>query len=160
MFLSTRYHTAVSLLLLATLTCFSGCSDGVNRPQVVPVTGKVTWQGKPVQGATVVFFAPSSPRAARGETDAQGQFKLTTFNSNDGAVPGEHTITITKVKQAAPTPPINLDNPGEAYTKAMTEAANAKIDNELPSRYADPAQSGLVRTVTLEGPNDFGIDLE
>lgn len=145
---------------MATLTCYSGCSDGVKRPQVFPVTGKVIWKGKPVEHATVVFFTPSSPRVARGETDAQGQFKLTTFNSSDGAIPGEHTITITKQKPAAATPPINLDNPGEAYSKAMAEAANPKIDSELPSRYADPAQSGLVRTVTAEGPNDFEIILE
>ncbi len=141
-----------------------GCSDTSGQPKISPVSGRVVYQGKPVEGAVVSFSTDSAPRVAGGKTDSDGRFKLTTFDTNDGAPVGEHAVTIVKYKKvASPTQEINLDNPGAAYTKQMADAASGKStagESELPAKYADPKESGLRRTVTDQGPNEFNFELD
>ena len=70
------------------LTC--GCQDGGgDRPKVVPVRGKVTLRGVPVEGADIKFQPKIGQTSAFGVTDAAGNYTLTTFEGGDGAAPGE-----------------------------------------------------------------------
>lgn len=147
----------VSLLIVA-----AGCG-GSSRPETFKVSGKVTLNGDPVEGAHVVFIpAPnSSGRTARGTTDSTGAYSLTTFDTNDGAMSGEYTVTISK-SEANPVDSqvINLDDPGEAYSQMMT-APPQKVDEKgvLPGIYADPNTSPEKRTVEAS-PNEFNFDLK
>ncbi len=158
-----------------------GCQRGTGgRPGTVPVAGKVTYKGKPVAGAQVTFMAKQGgARAAGGTTDPQGNYKLTTFESNDGAVLGAHTVTISKAAPVAGgqmtgslIPPGGAGGAGAGneqkadYLKAMkavgtgTPAKSEGGEDSIPAKYADPKASGLERTVTKEGPNTFNLDLE
>jgi hypothetical protein len=140
-----------------------GCSSDSGRPKLAPVSGRVVYQGKPVEGAIVSFSAEGSPRVASGKTDSDGRYKLTTFDTNDGAPVGVHAVTIAKLKTTAgPTQEINLDNPGEAYSKQMTTAAAGETvgEHELPAKYANPKESGLQRSVAEKGPNEFNFELD
>jgi hypothetical protein len=58
----------------------------------VPVTGVVRCNGTPVAGAKVMLHGRY---IAAGITDAEGEFTLTTFELNDGALPGKYVVTIT-----------------------------------------------------------------
>jgi hypothetical protein len=75
-----------------------GCSDG--GPPTAPVDGVVTYQGKPVQYAVVMFFPQNVPGAVTGmaQTDAEGKFSnLMAGGSSSGeAVVGTHSITVTE----------------------------------------------------------------
>lgn len=156
------HRCVLGLVAMATVSVF-GCSGDTGRPKMAPVSGQVTFQGKPVEGAIVSFSAEGSPRVASGTTDANGRYKLTTFDTNDGAPVGDHAVTIAKQKKSAgPTQEINLDNPGDAYTKQMNAAASGEAsgEHELPAKYADPKESGLRRTVTEQGPNEFTFALD
>ena len=73
--------------------CLSGCGPEV--PDTYKVSGKVTIGGQPASNVYVVFF-PEEGRQGVGTTDENGDYKLTTFNEGDGALPGEHTVTISK----------------------------------------------------------------
>ncbi|WP_166823415.1 carboxypeptidase-like regulatory domain-containing protein [Thalassoroseus pseudoceratinae] len=66
------------------------------REKVVPVSGVVLVNGKPIEGATVNFHSETKDVTAHGRTDAQGQFELTTYEAADGAVPGKHKVTVKK----------------------------------------------------------------
>jgi hypothetical protein len=93
----TRFLGVAALALVAS----SGCGVGGGS---APVEGKVTLNGQALSGATVMFSQTraTAPGPFVGETDAQGQYTLTTPDkSKNGAVPGEYTIIITTVKQAA-----------------------------------------------------------
>ena len=83
----------LGLLLPALLLTAAGCG-GQGRP--VKVEGVVTLDGHPLPGATVTFAPdpPESGRAASGRTDADGSFRLTTFQSDDGALPGEYKVIV------------------------------------------------------------------
>jgi len=135
----------------------AGCG-GEERPDLVPVSGVVTYQGKPVVGAEVVFHNDDAPRAASGVTDAQGKFRLTSYEDFDGAVPGECIVTVAKVETDAAINDANAEDPSAAYGEGMMAAASGDMSeiakNELPEKYADPSTSGLTVTIKKEGPND------
>jgi hypothetical protein len=125
------------------------------------VSGTVTFDDKPVEGAQVTFMAPGAPRAAIGNTDSQGRYRLTTFKPNDGAVPGTHAVTIVKMETSGQD--ISADKPGAAYGAAMKAAATGKRPAQaggIPGKYSDPKLGGLTAEVKKGGPNEFTFDLK
>ena len=86
----------VASALLVFLVALSGCEN--KDYALVPVSGTVTQEGKPVAKMRVSF----SPRPlgednvvgpySSGKTDSDGKFTLKTRYGEDGAVPGKHSI--------------------------------------------------------------------
>jgi hypothetical protein len=58
------------------------------------VTGRVTFDGKPLQGATVGFY-PAQGRGSHGLTDADGRYELVYTNTKAGVPPGRCVVRIT-----------------------------------------------------------------
>jgi hypothetical protein len=113
--------------------------------------------GEPVEGADVAFMASGASHAASGKTDAQGKFSLTTLEK-PGAVPGTHTVTISKYESASTT----AMKPEDYMAQMQPGSAQAPEGPKslLPKKYADPANSGLSATVKEDGENDFTFELE
>ena len=146
-----RTLTAVFSIGIA-LAVISGCtSTKDNRPRRVPVTGTVLRMGEPVAQATVIFEPVGSTPAATGETNATGQFRLTTYDTDDGAVPGEYKVAIRKVQVIA----------GDRPSEAPDDLAAAPPDEKwlLPVKYGHTASSGFTATVKADAKNDFKFDL-
>jgi hypothetical protein len=68
-------------------------AGGCGNPDMGRVSGRITNGGKPVANAMVVFYTPSRP-VARGMTDADGRFTLSTRRLNDGAYAGSHKVSV------------------------------------------------------------------
>ena len=140
--------------------CLGGSSQTLN---VVPVSGKVLYNGEPVEGAIVSFMGEEAPKSAVGETDAEGVFQLTTFDDNDGAVPGQHTVTITKIQEEGPkaeSQPVSKAAARNLQLGAGQVARQfAKKKHLLPPKYADSKKSGLTRMVSADSTNDFTFEL-
>jgi hypothetical protein len=115
--------------VLLMLTAF-GCG---RDDKFVPVHGQVFYHGQPLAGGTIVF-TPDPERGghgplACGEIGPDGRYSLHT-DDTPGAVPGWHRVTIAPPAPApAPVP--------SAPPPAM----------DLPRKYGDPLQSGLLREV-------------
>jgi len=79
--------------LLAGLLLLSvgGCRN--DRPELTPVSGRVTRNGGPVVGARV-YFKPSGLPGAAGMTDEQGRYELTFAGEHAGTPPGKTTISV------------------------------------------------------------------
>jgi hypothetical protein len=88
------------LVLLPCALLTLGCSS--DPYNVVPVSGTVTFNGKPLAGAHVLFQPVRTgsdievgPESV-GRTDAQGRFTLTTIEpERDGAMVGKHRVSVT-----------------------------------------------------------------
>src|SRR5688500_16233632 len=87
------------LALVSGLAYLSGCSGG---PNIAPVKGQVTHNGKPVAKASVtVAPEPRSDedknpgKAGTGFTDEDGVFRLSTYQLYGGADIGKHKVTIS-----------------------------------------------------------------
>ncbi len=85
------------LALLLLFVC--GCG-GSSEFDVVPVSGVITLDGNPLEGAEVVF-APQAVKgqasvgpASVGTTDESGKYVLTTTKGDDGAVIASHTVSV------------------------------------------------------------------
>jgi len=160
--------TLGSLLVVALLASVLaiGCGQqGADRPKTVPVTGTVTHNGEPVEGATVAFQPVGGSKGAVGVTDASGKYALTTFESDDGAVPGEYKVKVFKYKVegseggVADTDSADYVPPGMGEEGGQDDESGAP-ENLLPAQYADPTTSGLTATVSEGGDNNFDFPLE
>lgn len=60
-----------SVVLL--LTCVTGCSQA--HPDVVPVTGRVTINGNPIENL-ILIMQPTNSRASQGTTDSNGNYEM------------------------------------------------------------------------------------
>jgi hypothetical protein len=131
----------------------AGCRDN-KHPELRRVKGRVLYLEEPVTDAVLAFYSDDSARAATGRTDEQGNFYLTTFEDNDGAVPGEHIVVVSKT-----------DTPEDDTQLSMDEAAKAprtrvkKSRQLLPARYASVSTSPLRFTINEKEPNDLTIEL-
>lgn len=152
-----RRAAVVSWLLLSLTVAPVGCSrfheDDWSRkwPARVPAGGTVTFKGEPVDGATVVFVTQKDGRFynAIGTTDSAGKFRLQTFRPQDGAVPGSHTVAITKITTS------------EKPADLPLEAGFTPIETwHLPKKYRSPETSGLTAEVAAQGANDFTFALQ
>jgi hypothetical protein len=157
------------LLTIAAATCLAlgGCSAS-DRPAMAPVSGKVTFQGKPIAGATVVFLCPGAPRQAVGTTDASGTYRLTTFESSDGAVVGTHVVTVKKGAAISEEGDAELETNEELDSaKEVDDAVKRTLETrrrvrksrpEIPAKYAHRSTSDLSKDV-IAGDNVINIEL-
>jgi len=132
--------------LLAAAVAASGCS---RRPKTVRVTGVVTYQGKPVKDAAVLF-APEKGRPATGVTDENGRFRLMTFVPGDGAVPGEYTVAIDAHESLGPK---KNGETGEDL------GPPGKVRWIVPEKYSQLDKSGL-RVTVASGQPEIRFDLK
>ena len=81
------------LLAVWLITALTACGDGGRG--LAPVSGTVRYKGAPLANAHVQFVPEEQgARSASGTTDASGHYRLTTFDSYDGARVGKHGVTV------------------------------------------------------------------
>jgi hypothetical protein len=114
-------------LLLVPLVLL-GCGD--QRPKRVPISGRVTIDGKPLD-VGCVQVQPEGHRAAYGTIGPDGRFQLTTYEPNDGCVLGEHPLVIVNAH------------------KKLNETTGLVC---APEKYQFPQTSGL--KLSVQGPRD------
>lgn len=152
------FLSACTLLVIQIVGCGGG-EPADDRPDRTPVSGKVTYNGTPVEGAMVTFKpAAADGRGATGRTDAEGNYSLGTFEGGDGAIPGSYSVTITKIKVEAASVTVSEDDPNyDGGASADQEPAEPK--NELPAKYADATSSALEATIGEEAVTDLNFEL-
>jgi len=121
-------------MLVALLT--TACSDEPRRAPTFPVTGKIAYANKSLEHATIVFHAigesdPNVPRP-HAKVEADGTFKLTTYDGGDGAPKGKYKVTI---EQWLATP-----------------KSEAPPSNRLPPKFARVESSNITAEVAA-APN-------
>jgi hypothetical protein len=116
------------------ICCFgaSGCNSG---PKLIPVSGQVKIDGKPLELGVVMVWVKDH-RPACGAIGKDGRFQLMTHSPGDGCVVGEHAVTVV------------------SETGLKGDATQFFI----PDRYKDPKQSAL-KVVVEQPKDDWTIDL-
>lgn len=140
---------SVSRLFLIWMTVFlglavlKGCSGGNS---LVEVTRTVSYQGEPVSEANVLFQPASGP-PAMGQTDAQGNFSLSS-STGRGASPGPAKVAITAHEEIASVPPSEEDPEGYSEVRSL-----------IPEQYGTMVSTPLEVEITVSGENHFDFEL-
>jgi hypothetical protein len=95
-----RAATVTAGVVVTPLLLATGCGPG--GPEVAPVTGTVTLDGHPLDGALVEFTPRAGGRPSYGRTDDEGRYTLRYTDDRKGALPGEHTVRITTYLRSNP----------------------------------------------------------
>ncbi len=146
------------------LVIMTGCG-GSDRPATYPVSGSVLYNGEPVAGASVSFWAEGAARAATGVTTAEGKFQLSMYDLNDGALAGSQTITVLKMeasKQAAADPTKNMNDAAaaaEMMANVQEGGGPGGPKSLIPKAYAGKDTTSLQETVSADGENTFILQL-
>jgi hypothetical protein len=137
-----------ALVMSLALGALAGCEVSPNGPATVKVRGTVTYEGKAIEGANVIFHPAKTggqTLASQAVTDTSGRFQLSTHvgggKFKPGIVPGQYAVVITKPDIAGISttlgPPKNL----------------------LPKKYSHPNTSGLTAEVAAGRENDYDFAL-
>ena len=134
------------IILALSLMVIVGCNS--SEPELVPVTGTVLLDGKPLPHAEVRYIPilkNSRPETnAIGITDENGSFTMTT-NGQPGAVVAEMRVTVTE----GPLPEGSREPTPEA--KRLLDQHNRSLKNRpIPERYRNLVESSLKVTITPE----------
>lgn len=107
--LNARRHYGMWIVAVGLLLGTCGCDSVEPDGDLVPVTGTVTLDGEPLQGATVSFNVAqgTSGQGGTGTTDAEGKYELSHFRAGTGVHAGAYTVTIHKLvlSDGSPIPP-------------------------------------------------------
>jgi hypothetical protein len=138
-------HGLIGIVILSSV----GCGAGTKPPDLYAVSGKVTFQGKPLPGAKLVFIPEKQDAKAPpggvpgGETDDDGNFEMTWGTDQiAGAPAGKYKVIVFAYKDL-----------GEAHDDEV------KPPSLIPERYNSPTTSGLTATVTDDDDNVVNLDL-
>lgn len=138
--------------LLTLVVVLAGCNTG---PTLHPVAGTVTYNDKPVEGASVVLIPTEGPLVIGTPTDAAGKFTVMT-DGKPGAPAGTYKVTVNKQSAAAGIP----TNPTPEDMAKMGEAGKTALaPPELPVKYSVQQSTDL--SVTIKpGENNIPLDLK
>lgn len=124
-----------------------GCGDKAKPwEKVVPASGQITFEGKPVEGAQITLTPVSGefPNTVRPSATSitGGTFILGTYGATDGAPAGEYKVSAVWFKTV---------NSGGSMVRG---------DNVLPGKYANADTSGITVVINDTETNIPAIDLK
>ena len=133
----------LGIALSAVFLLSAGCGD--SGPPLGKVTGQVTLDGKPLEGALVQFSPDAGGRGSFAATDASGRYELIFNADNKGALVGKHSVTITTASE-------------EEYNEETEETTPAR-EEILPDRYHENTEltaddTGGGNTIDFPLPSD------
>ncbi len=147
-----RCSTTLLLCLAATVATLTGC--GRSGPAYWPISGRVTFQGKPVTVAEIHISNPKVGIDILETLDAEGRYTVIT-GDRKGLPEGQYRVAITpkldfsRAKCGADGRPIPSTMPSEAERNPPN----------IPKKYHSPSTSGLTLTVKPES-NTFNVDMQ
>lgn len=134
-----------------------GCGETEPPPpmpsSLVMVTGKVTLDGEPLEGAMLIFFPQSTGGVmGYGVTDSTGNYAMETRGA-DGPVPGigsgSYRVMVSRFLKPDGTAPLDPSEP----------PANSGARESLPPQYSSPTDSKLRAVVGASG-GQFNFDVK
>jgi hypothetical protein len=156
------------LILIVPLTLFiAGCGRGTG-PELAPVSGRITLDGKPIEAAHIEFTPVIDGRPSAATSDSSGYYTLFYKGSIEGARLGEHDVTMTTFQEEM-THDVYPDEGSEDISEPTDDEESAEDDGsedpvtivipgraeEIPKKYAEEK----LRVTVEPGSNTINLEL-
>jgi hypothetical protein len=148
------FHVTLAALLL------SGCGEDTAAPttEQAEVTGKVTFEGKPVPVDTSVLFSCQDLAAnAAGQVDSLGNYTLRAADPAVGIPVGRYKVIIRPASSASAAPAMGTPE----YEQLMQQGGNMEVPpspKEIPAEFMSPETTPIVLELKA-GPQTYDFDL-
>ena len=147
-------YTSLALLCAVISLGLIGCGGGTNGPPRFEVKGTISWNGSPVEGATVTYLLKGTGYSATAVTDAQGQYSLK-------ATAGENLVMVSKTESVEKSTSIGG---AEMPTSVASEGGSSQDYKLMETKYLLPgvystSDSALRAQVEEGGANSFDFTL-
>ena len=153
----------ISFLALTALILQIGC--GESGPALEYVTGTVKKGGEPLASVSVTFHPVDGGVSSAGRTDSQGRFVLISQSGKEGAVAGEHKVTLQQVQETGGGSGSGTDTSRMQEMMKSRQSAGRKNSapeynkgSVIPPEYESANKTTLKYTVNAGG-GDFDISL-
>jgi hypothetical protein len=114
------------MVVVAAAALILGIVAWERRPRTFPVSGTLTFNGRPLASGKI-SFVPSSPAGQQASAQIiAGSYALGTFAANDGAIPGSYTVVIV-----SPGIPAMYQSQSTSVLKAQVQEGSNVIDLDL-----------------------------
>lgn len=151
-------HSQAGLAGSDSMGALEGVPPNRDRPKPTPVTGTVTYNGMPVDGATVTFAPVSNNgEVSVGVTDAAGAYTLKDAGGADGAVPGKYKVTIIEFEGGGAAG--SVEEEAELVIEDEGGAEPAAIYAFLPMQYSSIETTPFECEVKAGADNNFTLEL-
>ena len=134
---------------LVALSLVVGCGKSGNY---ATVSGTVTYNGTPVEGALVAFHSTVEVEGKKqssyaATTDSSGKYVIASAGKDPGIPPGLYKVTVTKWEGKGP--PVEGMDAGQLEAAASDLGVSGKggPNNLLPKEYATPGATKLSATL-------------
>ena len=144
------------LFLVITLALFAvGCGCGTRR-DLGWVSGRITLDGNPVDGAHIEFTPVLEGRPSAGTSDSTGSYVLSYKGSVKGARIGEHDVTMTTFREELTVvEPTGDEEPTDSNGREDSIKIIPGRAEEIPEKYAKEK----IRVTVEPGSNTINLEL-
>jgi len=129
----------IPLLLGVVLLPLTGCGDG--GPNLVKVTGTITLNGKPYEGALVEFMPAQGNAVSTLGTDTtgpDGNYRIRSSAGRFGLAPGKYTVKVSKAPATAGA--VDVDAAPNPKNDPGQQLAEANVAGVAKNKANDPSQ--------------------
>lgn len=140
-----------AVLIAFSFVCsnFSGCGVGSDQPELGEVKGFVTFEGKPLSGASISFI-PEDGRPATGVTDQEGKYELMYIRDTPGCKVGRNKVVIRTFAEGED----EIEQEGDDAAPTQSPKATKEV---LPPKYNDQTE---LEAQVEPGKNTFDWELK
>lgn len=133
------FNRFTALSCTATLLLSAGCSQtDDDRIAVFPVSGVITVEGKPAEGAEVVLYGDSPELSGKGTvipsgtTDTEGRFVLRSYDPGDGAPAGTYRVSVHWPEPIPPGADEEMFEPKDRLNEKYLDPKTSEITLQVP----------------------------
>jgi hypothetical protein len=126
---------------------------------LVPASGTVSYNNKPLENATVIFFNTDDPMKPGGSavTTANGTFEISMYSNGDGTYPGNYIVTVSKVEvksSLSEAEILEYERKGEPIPETSSQTISL-----IPEKYAAKTTTNLHLTIPSKGDKNINVQL-
>jgi hypothetical protein len=147
------------------LAMVAGCGGNEeDRVALVPVSGTLTLDGKPLEGVIISFVPDASnakPQTDGGDLTGPGGTFEAKYRNRNGLAPGKYTVTVARPGKGEPGDIAGTSAvTGVAVPPTHKGQAGKKEKEPPPWPYGDASTTPLKQTVPPGGSTGLKIDLK